>query len=431
MKGRLLRQGLTLLAATLCALAAAAAALGVALLDTAPALSRTAALSPQDIQQVRALWEMAQPLRRLQAEASTRLTASARELDLMAHEAAARMLKGSAAVALRPGEGDFEVSARVPASLLPWPAPLWLNVKGTLRESAQGLPELTRLRVGSVPIPPPVARWVVETVVAHLGWSEPLMRGRGLVTRLTLAEAGLSAELRGDRAFADSLRSALVSPALREALQAFNEQLAVLAAAAPGAPSIELWRLVGPMFALAARRSGGLDSDGAALQNRAALLSLALYVNGQPLSRLVPAAREWPRPPARVVLGAGREDRPQHLLVAAVLAAEGGGRLADALGILKEVSDRSSSGSGFSFDDLAADRAGKRLSQLAVRDPVLLQRRLAAVKADADLLPPVEGLPTFLDEAAFRAAFGAEGSPRYQALMAEIDARVAAVPALR
>lgn len=430
-----LRRSLAWLLALLGLLAIAATALAAALLDTTPALTRTTALTPEDIQQVRALWELAQPLRQPQGEASTRLAASGRDLDLMAQEAAVRLLKGSASVMLRPAGGEFNVSARVPPSILSWPTPLWLNVSGSVRESAEGLPELTRLKVGSMPVPPPLALWLARTVAAHTGFAEPLARGMGLVTQLTLEEAGVTATLRSDPAFVESLRSALVPPALRDALQAFNARLVLLAG--ERASSIALWELVAPMFDLATERSAAEPGDEAtrhdhaALQNRAALLTLALYVNARPLSRLVPAARDWPQPPTRLVLGAGREDHPQHLLLGAVLAAEAGGRVADALGILKEVSDRSSTGSGFSFDDIAADRAGKRLGQLAVRDPVLLQRRLAAVKSDADLLPPMEGLPSFLDDAAFRAAFGAEGSPRYQALIGQIDARVAAVPALR
>ena len=62
---------------------------------------------------------------------------------------------------------------------------------------------------------------------------------------------------------------------------------------------------------------------------------------------------------------------PRHLLISAARAAEGGGPLSDAIGVYKEVSD-SRGGSGFSFNDLAADRAGTRLGLRARRDAVVV-----------------------------------------------------------
>jgi hypothetical protein len=50
----------------------------------------------------------------------------------------------------------------------------------------------------------------------------------------------------------------------------------------------------------------------------------------------------------------GRLDFPQHLLISAALAAEGGGPLADAIGLYKEVAD-ARHGSGFSFNDIVIE----------------------------------------------------------------------------
>jgi hypothetical protein len=137
----------------------------------------------------------------------------------------------------------------------------------------------------------------------------------------------------------------------------------------------------------------------------------------------VPSARDWSLPVGRQVLLGGREDHPQHLLISAVLAAEGGGRLADAIGVYKEISD-SKDGSGFSFDDLAADRAGARMGQRAVHDPLALQNSLGQVTAEADFMPSVSGLPSFLPEAEFRARFGRIGSPAYSQFAEEIERRI-------
>jgi len=126
------------------------------------------------------------------------------------------------------------------------------------------------------------------------------------------------------------------------------------------------------------------------------------------------------------VLG-DRIDFAQHFLVSAAIAARAGGPLADVLGLAKEVSD-ARDGSGFSFNDLAVNRAGVRLGEVAVADPARLAGWLAAGVRDADLMPDVSDLPEFLPEAAFVARYGGIGAPAYEALVAEIEARVVALP---
>jgi hypothetical protein len=127
----------------------------------------------------------------------------------------------------------------------------------------------------------------------------------------------------------------------------------------------------------------------------------------------------------------GREDFTLHFLISAVIAAEAGTPLADAVGLWKELADARRGGSGFSFDDIAADRAGTRLGEVAVRDAERLQARLAAGVVESDLMPPVADLPEFLPEAEFIARFGGIGAPAYQRMIEDIDARIAALALLR
>ena len=119
-----------------------------------------------------------------------------------------------------------------------------------------------------------------------------------------------------------------------------------------------------------------------------------------------------------------------HFLVSAVLAAEGGGRLADAIGLYKEISD-SRGGSGFSFNDIAADRAGTRFGQIAANDPKRLQAELSKGVTDEDFMPGVADLPEFLSEAEFKATYGGVGAPAYERMKADIERRVASRPLLR
>jgi hypothetical protein len=137
---------------------------------------------------------------------------------------------------------------------------------------------------------------------------------------------------------------------------------------------VPLVRLLGPMFELARQRTAA--GGDAAAENRAALLVLTLFANGRGMDALVPAAAKWPRPRRMRVMLGGREDLPLHFLVSAALAAEGSGPLSQAIGLYKEVTD-SRGGSGFSFSDMAANRAGTRFGQNLVGEAARVQALLA------------------------------------------------------
>jgi len=211
-------------------------------------------------------------------------------------------------------------------------------------------------------------------------------------------------------------------------LRAYTERLAALTEREKPAWDVSLVRLLGPMFDLARQRTAA--GGDAAAENRAALLVLTLFANGRGMDALVPAARQWPRPRRMRVMLGGREDLPLHFLVSAALAAEGSGPLSQAIGLYKEVAD-SRGGSGFSFTDMAANRAGTRFGELAVQDPLRLQSALARGVQDSDLVPDASDLPEFMPEAEFLRRFGGVGSPAYNTLLADIDRRIQALPLLR
>lgn len=411
----------------------------LAVVDREPAVLQTVALTPDDVSRAQALWQTADP-RQAPPGKSTAVAMTARDVELLLNEASVRLLRGSAAVRLNPTVADVRISAPVPR----WPVRAWVNLQASLRESGQGLPQVSSLHIGRLPVPASLAIWAVRLAAGHFGAEGAVDVAAGMVEQVRIAPEGVTATVRWNPALADQVKATLVPAALHEPMRSYSERLAALVAPTPDAAPVGLTRLLPPLFRLAESRTRGLversggtvdDNDArartiAAAENRAALITLALYASGQPMTRFVPAATDWPVPKPRVVWINGREDHPQHLLISAALAAEGGGRLADAVGVLKEMVDRSG-GSGFSFDDLAADRAGTRLGQLAVREPREFQRRMQLLAKDADLMPAIDGLPSFLNQADFQSQIGGEGSPRYRELLQDIEARVAALAVLR
>jgi hypothetical protein len=180
------------------------------------------------------------------------------------------------------------------------------------------------------------------------------------------------------------------------------------------------------------QQAGGRAEDGGDViaEYRAALLTLALYVTGRPLGRYVRRASAWPPIPPRTITLAGREDLAKHFLVSAVVASQSNSMLADAVGRTKEVED-SRFGSGFSFVDIAADRAGTLFGELVVRSPSRVQDAVSTGVTESDLIPAVTDLPEAMTEAQFTQRFGGIGAPAYQAMMARIEARLAALPLYR
>jgi hypothetical protein len=282
--------------------------------------------------------------------------------------------------------------------------------------------------VGRLPVPV----WLGERAALHLaarsGLLEELQLAADVVRRVDFMpqQLGLLYAWRNDSA--ERMVAALLPPGEAERLRAYSDRLVVLAAREKTQWVVSLAPLLGPLFELARQRSAA--GGNAAAENRAALLVLTLFANGRGVDALLPAARTWPRPrPLRLQL-AGRDDFPLHWLVSATLAMEGTGPLSKAIGLYKEVAD-SRGGSGFSFNDMAANRAGTRLGELAMAQPERLQTVLARGVQESDILPAMTDLPEFMPEAEFVRRYGGVGAPAYAAMLAEIDRRIAALPALR
>ncbi len=165
-----------------------------------------------------------------------------------------------------------------------------------------------------------------------------------------------------------------------------------------------LTSLLRPVMQTAAARSKSGDPI---VENRGALLALALYVNGNEAAVLLPEAASWPRPGERRFSLRGRVDLARHFIVSAAIVAASGVPAADALGLYKEMAD-ARDGSGFSFADLAADRAGQAFGKAATgaaasaRD---LHAKADDPWGDADIMPAVDGLPEDLTEAEFARRF--------------------------
>ncbi len=206
--------------------------------------------------------------------------------------------------------------------------------------------------------------------------------------------------------------------------------------AVPSLPRGEprLGTVVEVAFARARERS---TTSSPVLENRAALLALGILLGHRRLEDFVGQVmdeRDWRRaaPLARTTLR-GRDDWTKHFFVSAALTVLSAQAPSDAIGVFKEELD-AGGGSGFSFGDLMADRAGTTFALLATRDAAAartLQERLAAGFRVDDFFPEAADLPEDIQAAELEARYGGVGGRLFRQYAAEVERRLWRCPAYR
>ena len=391
-------------------------------LQDQPLVARAVLLTPQDIERAKGLISQHDP-RQAPAGVARTVSISEAELDLILNYAASRYGGGAARARLSPGSVRLQASVEIPYS----PVGPYLNVDAILHES-ETMPRFDRLRIGALPVPAGVAdyglrlatRWVTATERGEL--AADIVRG------LSVADGRLNITYVWSGALEARARASLLPAAEQVRLRAYHDRLVAAAAGAPA--KVSLAALMPPLFTVVAERGVGGD---AVAESRAALAVLAFYANGTRLTAIAPGAGQWPQPARRTVTLAGRDDFAKHFLISAAISATAGSPLADAVGLHKEVAD-SRGGSGFSFNDIAADRAGTRLGELASQSParaLALARAIAAGVQESAFMPDVADLPEFMSEAEFNRRYGGVDGVGYRQTMATIEARIASRPLLR
>jgi len=390
--------------------------------DRQPLVDTQINFTPEQIARAKLLLERNDPRRLRQGEVRT-IAVNQEDLDLAINYAASRLGRDAASTVLQDGSATVRLTVMLPSN----PLGNYLNLTAVLLE-AQDLPRLDELRLGRLPIPRQLAEWALRKGVAYTpGGADYMSALQQVLKQVVLRKNQLTVVYQWDDQLPDRLRSALVPAETVARAKAYQTRLAELTRVSTK-ERMPLSSLLLPLMELARQRSA--ESGKAVEENRTAILVLTLYVNGQELAAIVPEARNWPVPgPGHVTLG-GRDDFAQHFTISAALSATSGSPLSDAVGLYKEVQD-SRGGSGFSFNDIAADLAGSRFGEQATASEagaIALQGRFTQVFRDADLLPNISDLPEFMSESEFKRRYGGVGAPAYNAMMRDIDQRLSALP---
>jgi hypothetical protein len=374
----------------------------------APTLAHQARPSAQDLDAARQVWQ--------QLKVGQGVAASNVRIDnqMVAGLAAlARDASGVSRIKARLSEREVFVEASI--SL---PLGLWLNGSASASGTHGSFPPV-RVTLGRVAFPSAAGR-----PLANLFRSILRLRGADvppidqIVQSFSIGKTYLTAKimLPSKSGIVDDLiaaRSSRVSPARAE------EILCRMAFSQRAEPVQTLSGLVRRTFA---RRPVGDPVS----YNRAAFVALSMAVVGDQADSLVRGGAELRQrcgfPQANLLLQ-GRADLAKHWTFSAALTSVLGSRAAGYLGEWKEVKDSNPNGSGFSFVDLAANRAGVQtaLKGLAPLTASVTRARLSGATDDYLLPKLLQEAPEGLSSTSFVDEFGSLDHKQYQKAVHHID----------
>jgi len=349
------------------------------------------------------------------------------ELEVILRSLATYLPSGKYAVSLT----DKTVTLGLAAGL-PLPNnPIGRYVSGavSIKQSDQGL-NIGSLTLGRLSIP---AGWLVPALEVGINWYAGARQGTLLV------ESIKSVSVTQDRVdlvyhptidvvdFARTAAADLIQVATAEQVQPYLDSLHSQARA-QAAERLSFVGFLQDVFSLAVSRSASGDP---VAENRAAVLALAIYFGDQRFSQFIqntdililPSTSEFNIGSVQL---SGRHDFVQHFTTSAGMELVGGTRASRFVSELKEVLD-SRGGSGFSFTDMAANRAGQKLAAFATASEIkarLIQKRLASTSVETSFFPDVSGLAEGLSDAEFETGFGGLGGDGYQSAVRDIEERV-------
>ena len=376
-------------------------------------VTQSQTLSAPRVERAKALLREHDP-RKLKDQETKTISISGPELELVANHLIQRFGKGGAKVNLAPGAAGLQASIAVPGLK---PAQ-FINIDSTLKVEDNRL-KFESLRIGKLAIPKGLANGFGEFVLMHAYRSVDIPSGRELVKAIEASSERLSVTYQFQSDLLEAVRSRLISPALVARLARYNDALVEFVARSGANPTLA---------ELVAHLGGQLpDDEDFVADNRALVISLSNYINGRRLTALIPEVANWPTPKRVKVTAHGRHDLAQHFATSAALAVTGGTDISDAIGLYKEIDD-ADGGSGFSFKDLAADRAGTTFGEVATASQAsarTLREQLNRAIAPSELIPDLTGFEEKMSDAEFKARYGGIEDQRYLDVVAEIDHRIA------
>lgn len=189
---------------------------------------------------------------------------------------------------------------------------------------------------------------------------------------------------------------------------------------------LSLAELLKPLFAMAQQRS---SLSNPIVENRLAIIAINEYVNKNSSQFLFATQAEKQQQHYNVFLYK-RGDLAQHFIASASLSATLNKHLSATLGEQKELRD-AKMGSGFSFIDLAADKAGSYFGDIATlsfETAQLIQKNMSEINDYRDFMPDPRDLPENINHTDFLKNYGSVNTDNYKKITTLIDQKITSMP---
>ena len=319
----------------------------------------------------------------------------------------------------------FIASIKLPANFISNTFGDYVNITAQIRQSQQTL-DIKALEIGDITVPDAISKWLFQQAHQQLLTNSAEYRASiKSLTALTLDKQRLDIAFIWNKDIAQQVKNKMAGTIFSEdmlnRMNAYTQYLSnVIPSISASRPS--LTTLLQPMFNYAVNRSRNNDPT---LENRALFIVLGAYM----LDKNIP---EFMGDPNAVILPhkdfylKNRDDLSKHFLVSAALTALADPAIAHAIGLEKEIKD-SAGGSGFSFADLAADKAGVTLANTALSSipyASIVQQRLSNYSIESDFMPDIQHLPEGLQNINFKRIYHDTDSDDYKRIISLIDLRI-------
>lgn len=192
--------------------------------------------------------------------------------------------------------------------------------------------------------------------------------------------------------------------------------------------NISLGLYLSTVFHYARKRS--LIGEDPVVENRSALLALAIFLGTTNFNSIVgaidkPTIKACQPSRRQHVALANRVDLRLHFIYSAGLKIISDSGMSFAIGEFKELLDSQEGGSGFSYADLAADRAGIRFAERALdySGALRVQQMAAELLNERTFFPSIDALPENIPQQTFEMRGGIE-SEYYNKYLKLINTRI-------
>lgn len=306
--------------------------------------------------------------------------------------------------------------------------PLYLNLFCEIGESQDGL--LTNCAVGQLPIPQKLLEFLILQTTSIVAGKNAKQVVDAIYNESYIHEGVLLSVVEKPRELGASIRARkhdmlTISKQLfvknevsKAAVESYLEALSRIKT-----NEVELSLFVKVALSYASTSPNGLS---ATMENEAAIWALAIYMGSSQFASLLNMNSSQYNNRAATING--RIDLAMHYLYSAVIELSANRSYSQQIGILKELLD-SEGGSGFSFYDLLADRAGTKLAMYATSSEEtaeLLQQH--ALNQTFRLLPQMVSLQEGIQSDEFTNTYQNMESRIFKQAIMNIDKEIDLLP---